>query len=362
MEKQTNASRSRTGTIAFLVIAASLLCWFGFGQATTRVGLSSTESAERQESPSEPSQRRFVSALGRLEPEGTVLKLAPASGNEGACIESLLVLEGQDVVPGQVLAVLDSYSRRKNALEETKANERMASAKLSQVEAGAKLGDIEAAKASVALAQELFEISRRELDRTHQLYRTRSVSDEEMEARRSVHQRASHELSRSTAQLTSVQEIRSVDIQAQAAAVALAHASVKTATANLEATQVCAPIAGRILRVRTWPGEKPTDQGIVELGAVQKMQAVAEVYEGDLLRLKVGQPTTIQLDSDPQLIQGRVHAIGNMVARKVVLTNDPVSDTDARVVEVRIQIDSDCISRVERLSNARVLVMVDTSE
>jgi HlyD family secretion protein len=41
-----------------------------------------------------------------------------------------------------------------------------------------------------------------------------------------------------------------------------------------------------------------------------------------------------------------------------VLTNDPVSDTDARVVEVRIDLKSDQIESVARLSNARVEVTI----
>jgi hypothetical protein len=41
-----------------------------------------------------------------------------------------------------------------------------------------------------------------------------------------------------------------------------------------------------------------------------------------------------------------------------VLTNDPVSDTDARVVEVRIDLNSDQIESVTRLSNARVEITI----
>jgi HlyD family secretion protein len=47
------------------------------------------------------------------------------------------------------------------------------------------------------------------------------------------------------------------------------------------------------------------------------------------------------------------------VARKIVLTNDPVSDTDARVVEVRIDLEPESARRVERLSNARVEVFIE---
>lgn len=52
----------------------------------------------------------------------------------------------------------------------------------------------------------------------------------------------------------------------------------------------------------------------------------------------------------------------NLVARKVVLTNDPVSDTDARIVEVRIQLDPEHLEYVARLSNSRVEVGIRLME
>jgi HlyD family secretion protein len=50
------------------------------------------------------------------------------------------------------------------------------------------------------------------------------------------------------------------------------------------------------------------------------------------------------------------------VARKSVLTNDPVSDTDARVVEVRVTLAPQSAARVVRLANARVEVTIDITE
>ena len=67
---------------------------------------------------------------------------------------------------------------------------------------------------------------------------------------------------------------------------------------------------------------------------------------------------TIRIDSSGHQIDGTVIEIGNLVSRKVVLTNDPVSDTDARVVEVRIDLNLDQIESVARLSNARVEVTI----
>jgi len=64
------------------------------------------------------------------------------------------------------------------------------------------------------------------------------------------------------------------------------------------------------------------------------------------------------VDASDERLAGQVAEIGHLVARKIVLTNDPVSDTDARVVEVRINLDQEHIARVARLSNARVEVSI----
>jgi hypothetical protein len=60
-------------------------------------------------------------------------------------------------------------------------------------------------------------------------------------------------------------------------------------------------------------------------------------------------------------LAGEVAEIGMIVAKKDVLANDPVADTDARVVEVRVRLKPEDARTVERLSNARVEVTIDAA-
>jgi HlyD family secretion protein len=117
-------------------------------------------------------------------------------------------------------------------------------------------------------------------------------------------------------------------------------------------------VSGRILKIHTHPGEKLNERGVLEMGDVLRMQAVAEVFEADVSLIQNGMKAEIRIDSSGYQIEGTVIEIGNLVSRKVVLTNDPVSDTDARVVEVRIDLNSDQIESVSRLANARVEVTI----
>lgn len=83
-----------------------------------------------------------VHALGRLEPAGTVLRLSPPSGNEGARVERLLVSEGDDVPAGCVVATLDNADRRKAALAEAEARLDAAKARLDQTRAVQRRGTL----------------------------------------------------------------------------------------------------------------------------------------------------------------------------------------------------------------------------
>ena len=58
----------------------------------------------------------LVTSLGRIEPKGGIIELAGPSGSS-AVITQLNIEEGDQVVKGQVLAILDSYAKRKADLD-----------------------------------------------------------------------------------------------------------------------------------------------------------------------------------------------------------------------------------------------------
>lgn len=306
----------------------------------------------------QPPERTHVNALGRLEPAGTILQLMPKSGNDGVVVERLLVKEGDDVEAGATLAVLDNQARRAAALKESQAKLEAAEARLLQIRAGVKAGDIEAQQAAVSLAEEQSKVANRELSRIKELQKRNATTVEMIDQKQWEYDRLQLEARRASAQLASLREIRDVDILVAEKEVLAAEAAVVKADADVDASQLRAPVAGRILRIHTHPGERVSDVGILELGNVRQMQAVAEVFEADVAILEVGMDAEIKLEATSELLTGRIAEIGFMVARKVVLTNDPVSDTDARVVEVRVNLNAEHLERVARLSNARVEIRI----
>ncbi|AUT01980.1 HlyD family secretion protein [Nostoc sp. CENA543] len=91
-----------------------------------------------------------VTALGRLEPKGTVIKVSAPSSSQGSRVETLLVQEGDRVKTGQVIAILDDRDRLQAAYQEAQAAVKVAQVNLAKVKAGAKSGEIEAQRAEIA--------------------------------------------------------------------------------------------------------------------------------------------------------------------------------------------------------------------
>ena len=94
-----------------------------------------------------------VTALGKLAPQGKVVKLSAPTSNEGVKIEKLLIEEGTTVKSGQLIAILDSQGRLQAAVNEAQAKVNVARASLVKVKAGAKQGEIDAQKATIAKLQ-----------------------------------------------------------------------------------------------------------------------------------------------------------------------------------------------------------------
>ncbi|WP_138502572.1 HlyD family efflux transporter periplasmic adaptor subunit [Nostoc sp. PA-18-2419] len=110
-------------------------------------------SNEQQTSAAMKPVVKTVTALGRLEPKGQVIKLSAPTSNEGNRVEQLLVNEGDKVRFGQVVAIMDSRDRLQATLREAQKQVLVARSRLAQVKAGAKQGEIGARQADVIRLQ-----------------------------------------------------------------------------------------------------------------------------------------------------------------------------------------------------------------
>jgi HlyD family secretion protein len=170
------------------------------------------------------------------------------------------------------------------------------------------------------------------------------------------------QIEQAKANLNKVAEVRPVDIKSAEAEVTKATAAARQAQADLELAYVRSPIAGEVFKIQTKAGEAPSSKGILEIAQNDRMVAVAEIYESDIGKIKVGQTATIKSEtgSFSGTIQGQVMQVGLQVAKKDVLSTDPAADADSRVVEVKIALDNSQIANIRGLTNSKVEVNIKT--
>ena len=332
-----------------------------------------------------------VTALGFLEPQGKVVKLsAPSSSGGASRVEKLLVKQGDRVRAGQVIAVLDNYDRLQVALQQAEQQVKVSQSNLAVVKAGAKKGevnaqqseitrleaqrqgDLDAQMATIDRVQAEVQNAEVEAKRYETLYQQgatsaslrdskvlvvnttkRSLQEAQAVLNRTQTTR-SPELNSAKATLDRIAEVRPVDIDAAQAQVDRDVAAVQQAKVQLDMAEVRAPQNGVVLDIHTRPGELISADGIVELGRTSQMTALLEVYETDISKVKTGQTVKLFADSRPDALTGKVVEIGSKVKRQNVVNSDTSGNIDARVVEVRVQLDGDSAQKVVGLTNLQV--------
>lgn len=258
-----------------------------------------------------PAEKEAVAALGRLEPSGDVRRLAaPISGIGGSpVITGLLVQEGGRVRQGQLLARFDTRP--------------------------GLLADQRKLRTRITNLQERLTFQNRDIARYRELSRTDAYPRGELDAR----------------------ETRLLELEAQ---LTDAQAELSRANAELALTELRAPIDGTVLRIHSRPGERPGNDGVLELGASNRMEALIEVYESDINRVRLGQPVLLTSENGgfSGTLRGQVVRISPQVRQRQVLSTDPTGDADARIVEVRVALDAMDIQRVQDLSGLKVIAKI----
>ncbi|MEA5604122.1 ABC exporter membrane fusion protein [Nostoc sp. UHCC 0252] len=416
------------GLIA-LVIAATLITGGIVVYGISRSGLvGQTEKSEPVET---TPKIQKVAALGRLEPEAEVISLFAPLALDGDRIARILVKEGDRVQAGQMVAILDARDRLQTAVLQAQQQVRVAQAKLAQVQAGAKVGEINAQQASVerlqaqsqgdktAQQEAIFRIEAQwegdriaqeatikkleaelknaeaEYQRYQQLYSQGAVSNslydtkgltvetakQQVDEAKAVLNRinttatkqlseakaalartnatGSKQVSEAKATLTSIAEVRPVDVAAAKTEVENAIATLKHAQTELAGAYIKAPMAGQIIKIHTRVGEKISTSGIADLGQTDEMMAVAEVYQTDIGKVKLGQQAVISSQAFAGELRGTVAQIGLQVNRQNVFSNEPGENLDSRVVEVKIRLSPEDSKRVAGFTNLQVQTAIE---
>lgn len=300
-----------------------------------------------------------VVGLGWIEPAGTVLRIAASGNPDAARVAMLLVEEGERVTAGQVLATLDSEAQRLAQLAQAEAQSRLREVQLARQRID--LANLLAARrAAVERATAELRVADAEHERLRSLVATSVTS-------RSAYDRAARDLALSGATQREADAALAraaaefggiaIDVAVVAAELEAAQADLATARAALDLTRIRAPVGGTVLAIKARAGERVGTEGLLELGATDRMRAVVEVYQTDIGRVRPGQGVTLRADALAGPIVGTVERLGHAVRRQTVINADPATATDARVIEVVVVLATEESAQVAALSRLQVLAV-----
>ena len=249
-----------------------------------------------------------VAALGKLSPSGEIRQLAAPVSQLGASprLVEILVNEGDYVKKGDILAI---FENREKLISDLERNENL----------------IKTINEEIALKND--QIKRYELALSKDAYSFVEFS-----------QRKDELLKLQKQKINLIGDQKNIKI-------------------DLFNSKLRSPIDGFILGINTRVGERPKNEGILDIGSSQKMEALIEVYESDIDRVFISQ--NVELISENGGFQGnlkgKVVRISPQVKQRKVLSTDPTGDADSRIIEVLVKLDQDSINTVQNYAGMKVI-------
>ncbi len=249
-----------------------------------------------------------VAALGQLSPAGEIRQLAAPISQFGSSprLSELLVREGDFVKKGSVLAVFENRKKL--------------------------MADLE--KKNKLIKTNILEISLKE----------DQIKRYELAFEKSAYSLV--QLSQRKDELLKLQKQKIINV-----------ADKKEIEIDLFNSQLRSPIEGYILNVNTRVGERSKNEGILDIGSSQNMEALIEVYESDINRIFISQ--NVELSSEnggfKKILIGEVIRISPQVKQRKVLSTDPTGDADARIIEVLVKLNQESIKLVKNYTGMKVI-------
>ena len=249
-----------------------------------------------------------VAALGQLSPSGEIRQLAAPISQFGSSprLSQLLVNEGDFVKKGSVLAIFENKEKLIADLEKKKNL--------------IKTNDLE-----ILLKED--QIKRYELAAQKSAYSLVQLS-----------QRKDELLKLQKQKIINVSDKKNIEI-------------------DLFNSELKSPIDGFILSINTRVGERAKNEGILDIGSSQKMEALIEVYESDINRVFISQKVELNSENGgfTETLKGEVIRISPQVKQRNVLSTDPTGDADARIIEVLVKLNEESIKLVKNYTGMKVI-------
>jgi HlyD family secretion protein len=303
-------------SVAILVIVAALALWV----APTR----QTSSAQDGIKLTGPLiSRGYTDA-----PAGTVLVAGDPQG--GAVLLELRVSEGQKVKRDEVIAVLSNYAKADVSVRTTEAELEKAKRQREAMVSGYRTAEIAMQEVVVKSAAEELKLKNLEIQRSG-----KPPDMKQLEV--NISQQS---LEREQAKLRVMKETLETDRAQIDTDIAITAAKLDNARDSREQALVRSPLDGVVLQLYTRQAERITSpNGIVKIVDMSKLRVFADVDEIHLGKVTTGGKVEVTFRGSPATFKGTIARIAPTVKRMQRIEPDGGSSTDARVVQVEIELD-----------------------
>lgn len=287
----------------------------------------------------------WPSGNGRL--EATPIDIATRSGGR---ISEVLVREGDEVQAGQVLVRMDTSTLRAEAARAQAAVKQAEQARATaQAMVAQREQAVQTASAVVGQRQADLVLANRQWERTQELVRQGFLPPQKQDEARAQWQGAKAGVAVAQSQ---VAEARTSLATAQAqiteteAAIEAAQASVQRVQADLNDSELKAPLPGRVQVRAAQPGEVvgagARVLSLVDLSDVHMSFFLPEAAAG---RLAIGSEARIVLDAAPQYVIPATISFVASVAQFTPKTVETASERQKLVFKVRAQVSPELLQR-----------------
>jgi HlyD family secretion protein len=295
----------------------------------------------------------LVTASGEIKPRNYINLGTNAAAPSR--LTEILVLEGQRVRKGQLLAKLESVQPEAEVAAQ-KANVSSSEADSAAAESAVRASDesLKTAQASVDRAKADLEKARINFERSQKLWNEKLIARQEFDQRSTeltAFQAAVREAEARVAQVRAQRQQAQASLSATQRRIGLAQANLRRSADVLQRTQVVAPLDGVVTNLPVRVGETvvPGIQNspaslIMTIADMSLITAEVKVDETDIVNVKLDQEAEITIDAIPnKTFKGKVIEIGNTAILRstgLAASQSAISSQEAKDFKVVVALDN----------------------